>query len=70
MRGQGATAARVFTTSCGLQHVLQTGKVPSASWATMVGNNAPFQLTSFALGLLLVFRCAGYRGACSQKLCA
>lgn len=34
----------------------QAGKVPPASWATMLGNNAPFQLTSFALSLLLVFR--------------
>lgn len=59
MRGQQATPARLLTTGCRLQHVLQTGKVPPASWATMLGNNAPFQLTSFALGLLLVFRCAG-----------
>lgn len=39
--------------------MLQAGKVPPASWATMLGNNAPFQLTSFALSLLLVFRQAG-----------
>ncbi len=42
--------------------MLQAGKVPPASWATMLGNNAPFQLTSFALSLLLVFRRAGWRG--------
>lgn len=37
-----------------------------------LGNNAPFQLSSFALSLLLVFRCAALRwrvGAAWQALC-
>ena len=34
----------------------QAGKLPPANWATVLGNNAPFQLSSFALSLLLVFR--------------
>lgn len=41
----------------------QAGKVPPASWARLLGNNAPFQLTSFALSLLLVFRTNARRAA-------
>ena len=40
---------------------LQAGKVPVSPWLQL-GNSAPFQLSSFALSLLLVFR----RRACAQ----
>ncbi|KAI7841701.1 hypothetical protein COHA_004568 [Chlorella ohadii] len=61
--GAGVVAARKFDLPSKLRTLagplVYAGKVPPASWATMLGNNAPFQLTSFALSLLLVFRQAG-----------
>ena len=49
-------SAHPTCTSCLLMHLLQMGYLPASAPGLTIETNAPFNLTSFALSLLLVFR--------------